>query len=301
MADTRLLGIDWGTSSLRVYRIGTAGRVLERRRGDAGILRIADGAFEEALRGLAGDWIDASDALPLVACGMITSRHGWVETPYLPCPAGLEELARELRFHRLSNGRSIAFVAGVRSVDAEGVPDFMRGEETQVLGALEDRGTATLLLPGTHSKRVRVEAGRIRGFTTALTGELYGVLRRHSILGRGMEGDGFDRTAFELGVRRGAAGDLPHLLFTVRSLGLAGALPPAALPSYLSGLLIGAELAGGPELPTDEEILLVGEPHLCDRYATALERLGHSARRGPEDAAARGLWRIARQAGLLPK
>ena len=181
MAGRPLIAIDWGTSSLRGARLDAAGAVVEERSFGRGILTVPAGGFSALFDELFGDWLNAPDALALIA-GMAGSRQGWVEAPYCACPAGLDEVAARLAW--IEAGR-IALVPGL-SCERAGVPDVMRGEETQVFGALRllgvDRGT--LVLPGTHSKWVRVEAGRIVEFATLMTGEFYALLRRHSILAR---------------------------------------------------------------------------------------------------------------------
>ncbi len=306
MGGTAMIGLDWGTSTLRAYRLDRGGGVLERRRADLGILRIAGGAFEEALLATVGDWLDAEPGLPLLASGMITSRQGWVETPYLPCPAGIAELAGALVPRRLRSGTRLFFVCGLSTRGGDGVPDVMRGEETQIVGALAaTRPPPLLLLPGTHAKWVRCEADRIARFATMMTGELYELLRRHGILGRLMRDEETDAEAFARGVRRGAAGEpehggLLHRLFGVRSLGLFGEIPASGLASYLSGLLIGSELREGGLLFGEAETLgLLGEAELVDRYRAACALLARPCRSLPGDLAARGLFELAREAGVL--
>ena len=189
-----------------------------------------------------------------------------------------------------------------------GVPDVMRGEETQLLGAIgmSERGVLAVL-PGTHSKWARVEHGRVVDFTTFLTGELYGVLIDHSMLGRlaGHEPGRFSRDAFSRGVGRGLAdGELAHDIFGARTLSLTGALESEHVADWLSGLLIGREvraarawgLRAGVEPTT---VRIIGTDTLVDRYELALADAGIVAERGHADAAARGLWRVAARAGIV--
>ena len=143
MEPAALIGLDWGTSSLRAYRIAGNGRVLERREAPRGILAVQDGAFAEALAEAAGDWLEAEPDLPVLASGMIGSRQGWREAPYTECPAGAPELARGLVEVEGPAGRPVRIAPGLLTRDADGVPDVMRGEETQILGELGARGTAT--------------------------------------------------------------------------------------------------------------------------------------------------------------
>jgi 2-dehydro-3-deoxygalactonokinase len=240
---------------------------------------------------------------------MIGSRQGWVEAPYVDCPAALDALADRLA--RTPDG-ALAIVPGLTCRDAQGVPDVMRGEETQIMGALPDDSPPTLvLLPGTHSKWAIARAGRIETFWTCMTGEVYAVLKGHSILGR-MIARGeppFAAGAFARGARCAltqghARGALLHHLFGARTLALFDEVAPAEIADYLSGLLIGSEIAAGREWAIAsgveaDRVTLVGARALCDRYAAALAEAGIAAIDGPSDAAARGLWRIARHAGLL--
>jgi 2-dehydro-3-deoxygalactonokinase len=307
-----LIGLDWGTSSLRAYRIDGDGRILERRASGEGILATGEGGFAGALARIAGDWL--GDGLPVIASGMIGSRQGWREVPYLPCPAGALELGSALFPVPLPDGVELMFTPGLVRVDADGVPDVMRGEETQVVGAVAEAGPGPaegaagriLLLPGTHSKWVRTENGRVVWFATFMTGELFAVLARHSILGRLMEGDGLDEAGFAQGLAHGGGvgtepGGLLRRLFSARTLALLDRLPGTAVRGYLSGLLIGCEIAEaraclGGSLP---EVTVIGGAELAGRYRRALEAAGALTREVGEAATARGHTLIARRAGLI--
>jgi len=305
-----LIGIDWGTTSFRAYRIGADGGVLETRAAPAGILKVADGDFEAVLEREVGPWLAAAPDLPVVISGMITSRQGWLEVPYCPCPAGSAELARALREHTTRAGRRLHFVPGLSLIGSDGVPDVIRGEETQIIGELGgdlegDRGRQAIVLPGTHSKWAFAEDGRIVWFATFMTGEMYAVLKEHSILGRLMAGDAPDEAAFARGLSyaREGPGGLLKRLFSARTLGLFDQLPPSAIASYLSGLLIGSEIAEAleclPEAPGARAITVTGHSELALRYRGAIDAAGFRARTGRADASARGLLLIARAAGLI--
>ena len=309
-----LISIDWGTTSARAYRHAADGRVTGERSAPLGIQHVEDGGFVAALARLLGDWAD--DPAPRIACGMIGSRQGWVEAPYCDCPAALATLATTLA---LTPGGALAIVPGVACKDAAGVPDVMRGEETQILGAVAaagrgDVGPRLIVLPGTHSKWAIVADGWIETFATFLTGELYAVLRDHSILGRMMApgadaGDAAAATAFDRGATRGldaaaAQGGLLHDLFGARTLALFGELAPTATPAYLSGLLIGTELRAGRAWAAGHGVAgggatIVAAPALGARYTRAFAHAAVSAVTGPVDAAAQGLWQIACSAGLV--
>ena len=246
--------------------------------------------------------------MPRLACGMIGSRQGWVEAPYRTCPVALSDLAANMAS---TSGHELAIVAGITCRDDSGVPDVIRGEETQVVGLLETQAIseAVIVQPGTHSKWTIVRDGLIVTFATYMTGETFAVLRAHSILGRLMAANpDIDWAAFERGVRRGLApsesGELLHRLFGARTLALFGEVPETTVADYLSGLLIGAEIGAGAawatrHLPHASAVWLLGTPELSMRYRRALAVRGIEARTGPSDAAARGLWRLAREAGLV--
>ena len=258
-----MIAIDWGTSSFRAYRLDAHGGILESRASNQGILSVAPGQFPHILEQQISGW----DEAPIVMSGMVGSRQGWVEVPYVQCPAGFDEIAAKLIKVAWAN-RDGWIVPGLSCRDTAGVPDVMRGEEVQVLGAGED---GLICLPGTHSKWVEVKGGRIERFSTYMTGESYAVLKQHSILGRMMEEGKPDSAAFLDGVRRsGEPGGLLHHLFGVRTRGLLDGLLPAASASYLSGILIGHELRAR----SAGEIKLIGEPGLVALYARAASMLG---------------------------
>ncbi len=227
---------------------------------------------------------------------MITSRNGWIETPYVETPATLHALADGAVEKRLDDGARLRFLPGV--CQRSPTPDVMRGEEIQVFGAIEPGATGTLVHPGTHGKWVRVEKGAIVGFRSFMTGEVFAVLRQHSILGRLIPEGGrpFDQRAFEAGVRHAASADSAGFLndiFTARSGALLGAFPPEEIEDRLSGLIIGREVMSGLALGwTDEPPLLFGGDALCARYARAFAILGCTIRRGGEDATVEGFRRL---------
>lgn len=306
MNAARLIALDWGTSSLRAYALGAGGCVLESRHRPWGILHLPEGGFPAALQGIAGDWLAAVPGLPVIAAGMVGSAQGWREAPYATVPADAQALAAQLlRFEALP-GVPLQVVPGVRVGGAR--PDVMRGEETQIVGLLASQPalstTARLVLPGTHSKWVQLDDGRIADFHTYLTGELFAVLREHSILGRPAReagGGSPSDVAFDAGVaavRDGAEGGATPLLFSVRTRVLAGLLPAAHSLDYLSGLLVGDELRCALPARQDAPLWLVGDAALVARYRRALQLFGREARVAAADAAAQGLWQVALRAGL---
>ena len=301
-----LIAIDWGSSSFRAYLMSPNREVLDGVASDDGIGSVTAGAYPATLKRLIGQWLDAHPSLPVIASGMVGSRHGWREAAYVKCPAGPRDVAANLT-HVEADGRRVMLAAGLSYVDGAGQPDVMRGEETEIFG-VADSGARLIVLPGSHSKWARVEGDRVVAFKTFVTGELFAALRDHTVAGA------FARAApakspgeaFALGVLRGAAAaggkgepGLLGLLFGARSLPLTGALDAGDAGEYLSGLLVGAEVGEGRRLFPGEEPHVAGAEALVERYLAAFEALGMRANAAPPQAAARGLFRIARDGGLL--
>ena len=321
----QLIALDWGTTSLRAYKLAADGVVLEQRSLSSGIMQLpktpqiingrecADG-FELAFDEACGDWLDAQPDLPVIACGMVGSAQGWREAAYCETPANVANLGNSLQTVVSLRGTVLHIVPGV--IQRSRLPNVMRGEETQVLGVLQSlpvkAGVDLLIgLPGSHSKWVDVVDGCITHFDTFMTGEVFAVLSEHSILGRTQQHCAtFDAQAFDRGVQiaQSADGELGVLsnLFSARTLGLTGELSPTAQADYLSGLMIGHELAAlvtvqrrrrnNPTLPS---IVLIGNAQLCARYRRALDACGFANVTLAEQATERGLWQLALAAGLI--
>ena len=216
---------------------------------------------------------------------MVGSRQGWVEAPYLPCPAGAVEIAAAVIAIPFP-GATIRLVPGLSDRDDADTPEVMRGEETQLLGTGLADGLACL--PGSHSKWARMTAGKITGFRTYLSGEAFAALRSGTILGRMMQDGPTQLPAFDRGLARAAdPGHLLHHLFGVRTLGLSGRLADADSASYLSGLLIGHEVQAS--RLRGETVTLIGAAPLCALYARAITAAGGTPQLAKPDAAARGL------------
>ena len=313
----QLIALDWGTSSLRAYKLGPAGRVLEQRSLATGIMHLPDESrdiagvrcsdgFELAFDAACGDWLDAQPGLPVIACGMVGSAQGWSEAAYRNTPADVASLGQALHTVRSLRGVDVHIVPGV--IEQVGLPNVMRGEETQVLGVLQNlsaSGEFLIGLPGSHSKWVEVVDGCITPFDTFMTGELFAVLSQHSILGRTQRSAGqFQADAFDRGVHVALSADgqrgVLSTLFSARTLGLTGELAPDRQPDYLSGLLIGHELAGLPGAAKHKPIILVGAAPLCARYQRALSLCGFAHVSLAQEATERGLWQLALAAGLIP-
>ena len=306
--EPRLIGVDWGTSSCRAYLMDAAGRILASKSTDKGIMQVKGGAFAETLNALIGGW--RHPGLPVILSGMIGSRQGWIEAPYVTVPASFDEIAKALVRHPEDGDIHIA--PGLAQDVAGQAPDVMRGEETQIIGAVGEASDRQLLvMPGTHSKWVLVEDRKIVWFATFMTGELFAVLKNHSILGRLMViGDGEpdlkeNRPAFEQGLDAAEAlpGGLLQHLFSARTLGLFDRLSEGAIAPYLSGLLIGHEIADAlgnldkaSGLPP---ITVIGASALANRYVDALGHAELDAEYDGEDSAALGQSQLARAAALL--
>jgi 2-dehydro-3-deoxygalactonokinase len=306
--------LDWGTSSLRAMLVSDTGEVLDiREPKSGGIQFVENGAFEAALMAAVDSWFAENGPLPVLASGMITSRNGWVEVPYVDAPAGLAGLAAGTRRIMLENGATVTFLPGMRDPAARPFPYVMRGEETQIVGfclaAAHGKGLdrdCTVVLPGTHSKWARVAAGRIAAFQTYATGEVFALLTKHSFIARAEEpqpGAEPNWPAFDRGVAF-AASDAPgadaflSAAFSARTGVLAGELAAGDIMDYVSGLVIGSEFrqarAAGWHKAGDT-VGLVGNNVLNTRYGRVAPYFDLEVETGPADAAKRGILAIAGQ------
>jgi len=282
----RLLGIDWGTSNRRAYVLGKDGEFLGRHEDNAGILNI-DGRFRDSLSNLLHTLeIGAAD---IIMSGMVGSRNGWQQVPYLNVEQPLRQLQDALV--EIDSGLPdvrCRIVPGYEYIDANGMPDVMRGEETQTLGALQlSASSGWFLLPGTHSKWVRVEEGCIREFLTFMTGELYALMTQHGTLSQVIAGQEPIASAFEAGVKAAPMAPLTHTAFCCRALVVTDRMPAEHAASYLSGLLIGTELDDILQRTGDASgasVQVIGSQTLTTRYVNALELLGIPARAWQPDS-----------------
>ena len=265
---------DWGTTNRRAYLIDAKGNCVEEFEDDKGILSVSKGGFGEAvaqIRQRLGD-------KPLLLAGMIGSNRGWVEAPYVSCPAGLEDLVGALVWPE--EGRT-AIVPGVSFVDPDEA-DVMRGEEVQLLGAFAAGMVAPKALvchPGTHNKWALLDDGRIARFTTVMTGELFNLLKSNSILSDLLSQPAEPGEAFASGVQRALADDrLTADLFKIRARVLLGQADAKDASSYGSGLLIGTDVRTGLREASDSEVVVMGRPELTRLYCEALRIAGREAR-----------------------
>lgn len=288
---------DWGTSQLRVM-LCDGDRLVDQRVGPGiGAVVAAKRPPSEVFTDISGEWLLQYGSNGVVLCGMVGSSMGWVEAPYAECPASLAQLASAAITVEAPQAK-FAIIPGLACINHLGAPDVMRGEETQILGAmvllpLLGRGRHIACLPGTHSKWAVIEDGIVQNFTSAPTGELFAVLAEHSVLVQVSEAMPFNQAAFDAGVERSLSGPacaLPFLLFETRSRTLMGGMPQGAARDFLSGLLIGVEIRAAKDACAywgvdDREVILIGEPDLTDRYTRALA-LAHSRGRAIDGSAA---------------
>jgi 2-dehydro-3-deoxygalactonokinase len=263
------IAVDWGTTNRRAYAIGADGQCTAESADDRGILSVPAGGFEAALAEIR---VRLGDR-PMLLAGMIGSNRGWIEVPYVRCPAGLEELARGIV--RSPDGSAV-LVPGVAYEN--GRVDIMRGEEVQILGAAADGEIPQDCLvchPGTHNKWIRLEAGRIVSFRTVMTGELFNLLKAKSILSDLLNGQVEVGAAFSDGVREGLAGaGVTAELFEIRARVLLGRTPAKDGASFISGLLIGEDVRIGLAAHPGTRVIVIGRADLAALYASALKEAG---------------------------
>jgi 2-dehydro-3-deoxygalactonokinase len=295
----RFVAVDWGTTRVRALLVdGTA--VLARSESDEGVSRLKPGQHADVFARQCGPWLAAEPDLPVVLVGMAGSREGWALAPYAACPAGSEEIAAALTRIDIGNGRTAAIVPGLTSF-RNGAADVMRGEETHLLGSGVTDGL--VCLPGTHCKWALVQGGKVEFFATFLTGELYALLREHSMVGRPAQ-DPADPAGFAAGLaasslRGGAEGGLLNALFAARAATLTGRLSAEKLGPYLSGLLTGEEIAGAFRLfGRPSQVTIVADAPRADLYVEALGREGIPVeQRGQEETLLAGLAAILAHSG----
>ncbi|MEO1102127.1 MAG: 2-dehydro-3-deoxygalactonokinase [Pseudomonadota bacterium] len=298
-----LIGVDWGTTNLRAHLIGADGGIEETVRSDAGLMKVPAGGFETTLATTIAPLRDKAPDAPVIMSGMVGARGGWVEAPYVPTPANLDAIADKTLTIDAPTVGTVWLVPGVAvGIDGAEWADVMRGEETEILGALDAMGgmDGTYVLPGTHAKWISVKAGAITGFRTFMTGDLFSAIHNHTILSRSKD-DTLDPAAFEDGLEmaRGltAPGDLLTRLFTIRAEGLMGRCPQNATLGTLSGLLVGAEvLASAREA---DEVIIVGASPLAMDYTRACNFFGVHPRVLREEMAPRGQALIAARRGAM--
>lgn len=299
---TTLIAIDWGTTSFRAYLLDENENIIDSISSPAGIMQGDDIVFEDVLYAQIGSWLNNYPDVPVLASGMITSRQGWVETPYLSCPASLNDLSKNLCKRLTRTGHKIYFVPGV--CQKTPVANIMRGEETQMAG-LNCGKPLTAILPGTHSKWIRMGNENINHFSTFMTGEIFAALTQHTILARLLTNDE-DTEGFVLGVQQGFSslkdsGGILSKLFGARAMPLLELMARESIKDYISGLLLGTEIQEAVKagFGVESKPIICGATELAERYRKALEICGIQTELGKPDLAAFGLFRIASTANLI--
>ncbi len=267
------IAVDWGTTNRRAYRIDPDGTCVAAVEDDCGVLSILPGGFPAAIEDLRKQLGTA----PMLLAGMVGSTRGWIEAPYVRCPAGPADLAHNLCW---AEADRVAIVPGLSLLE-DGHADVMRGEEVQMFGALAAGlipDTGLVCHPGTHNKWVSLEQGRIVRFRTVMTGEMFNLLRGGGILADMLKHDVVRGPEFDAGIRRGlTTPPLTSELFSVRARVLLGDLAPQGAASFTSGLLIGTDLAIGLGLASDAPIAIMGRPELTGLYAAGARAAGRAA------------------------
>ncbi|WP_330998204.1 2-dehydro-3-deoxygalactonokinase [Devosia faecipullorum] len=278
------VAVDWGTSNLRAWGVGADGAILSSASSEKGMGKLSQAEFPAALAEIAGRLTLPPGPMEVLVCGMAGARQGWLEAPYLEAPADLRDLAANaVRPDMAGSDLSVAILPGV--CQRQNGENVMRGEETQLLGlaALNPDYSGLVCMPGTHSKWAQLEGTRIEHFSTAMTGELFELLKTHSVLRHSLTGplDGPGRTQ---GFKAGAADglerpdDLLGQLFRVRAGALLSGREPDWSAGYLSGLLIGTEIAANRNRISTDPVPLIGSPTLCALYEEVLGMSGASGR-----------------------
>jgi 2-dehydro-3-deoxygalactonokinase len=269
------IAADWGTTNLRVWAIGADDRILAEASSDKGMSKLERDGFEPALIELIGNWLPKADAALVIACGMVGARQGWIEVPYrqAPCsPFSAEQIGvPEVRDPRLK----VRVLPGIKQITP---PDVMRGEETQIAGVLLEHPDfdGVICLPGTHTKWARIAAGTIVNFRTFMTGELFNLLSKSSVLRHSLDDSSWDASEFARSAQLAAAEPqgFAGRLFAIRADTLVSGLTPATANARLSGTLIGAELAAARSYWLDHDVLIVGNGTQASLYNEGLRTLG---------------------------
>ncbi|MBP1844838.1 2-dehydro-3-deoxygalactonokinase [Rhizobium petrolearium] len=289
------IAIEWTSAAFRALLLNDK-TVLGEKKSARGTTRVTNDTFEAALREELGDWLEKTEMI--LFSGMITSRNGWIESPFAPVPAGPADLADQAVTHHVEGLPPLVFLPGIAQTTP--LPDVMRGEEMSLFGLTETEGL--FVLPGPHAKWVTMEGGHISAITTYMSGEILDLLKKDSLVSRLIPAtyeerpDAFRRgvlTACEQGV---LPGRILARIFSARSLVLFDELGPEEIADYLAGLMIGAEIAEALGEGKSGKISIVGHTPLAGRYKTALELFGAEANLVTPDIAA-GFRRVASRQG----
>jgi len=306
-----LIALDWGSTRFRGWLLDPNGIEIDKIDEEFGILNINHSQYIDVFEKQLGSWIKEHGSIPIIAAGMIGSRQGWMETPYLNCPTGPEQLAQNLTYLKINSKLindpiSMAIVPGIQYFE-NGIPDVMRGEETQIAGLLWSQHQVGLcIFPGTHSKWIFTNKGIIESFTTFMTGEIFSLMEKHSIVNRLMVGKSFNREDFLSGCNQSLSSSYGFLkqIFSARTMGLFDKVKPKGIYSYLSGIVIGNEIKDGLDnyyknsSYKEKTIIMNGENSLCNLYKIAFEIAGVKVKLEKKNLVAKGLFQIAQKALL---
>lgn len=319
-----LICVDWGSSNFRAFLLSSSGQLLDCISANQGMLKLAKDQFEAVLMQQVSPWLKLGP-LPILMAGMVGSQRGWQEAAYVECPATIDDLASNLTWVKNNAKLKIAIVPGLKGNSISGQRDVMRGEEVQIFGALallqqsdsnidnqESQSQMLFCLPGTHSKWARLDLlqkqAKVRDFSTQMTGELYALLDKHSILSGNVKSATdnlvMDAEVFEQGIACAQrSGGLLHQLFSARTNVLANVLNSAEVNSYLSGMLVGYEVMEMlTQLPSTKKVYLIGSETLNSHYRHVLEKSAIQVQSiSGEQAAYMGMLGIAKRAGLITK
>ncbi|HCO55499.1 MAG TPA: 2-keto-3-deoxy-galactonokinase [Pelagibacterium sp.] len=270
------IAVDWGTSNMRAWAMRADGTVLARGESAKGMGQLTPSQFEPALLEAVEQWLNSERVTPIIACGMVGARQGWIEAEYANTPT--PPIAAQATRAPVADSRIAVFI--LPGVSQMAPPDVMRGEETQIAGYVSAVGpSGTICLPGTHSKWVEIADGRITRFRTAMTGEIFSLLAEKSVLRHSVGTNIWSEDGFAAGVREALDdAEIITKLFSIRAGSLLDGVLPQVSRSRLSGLLIGAELAGAGDYWQGGDIALIGASRLSALYQTALGLAGVSAR-----------------------
>ncbi len=273
--NTRWIGVDWGSSNMRVWVMGESDKVVATLRSDRGMGQLSRDEIEPALLALISDYLPEDRVTPVFACGVVGAREGWAEAEYeaVPCepPTRSATVSARCRDGRIS----VQIIRGVKQTKPA---DVMRGEETQIAGYLSVKPNfdGVLCLPGTHTKWARISAGEIVSFQTFMTGELFGLIAGQSVLRHSIAADGWDQDAFTAALSDSLSKpeSVAARLFTIRADALLSGTSAVTARARASGLLIGMELAAARPYWLGQDITIIGAPKLAEAYRSALAQQG---------------------------
>lgn len=287
-----LIAIDWGTSRFRGYLTNSEAEILDEVSSEDGMATVRDGAFSRILLARCGDWLDRHPRIPLLMAGMVGSRNGWKEAPYVACPASAAELREAMQPIEIKDGHFGAIVPGLIHRQGE-VSDVIRGEETKIFGTRIENGW--IVMPGTHSKWAFMDKGKVSGFRSYMTGEFYGLLRQHSVL-RLLAKAPDDRGGFMRGIEAARReGGLLHQAFEARTAVLDSRMRGEEVGPFISGLLIAHEIGSATgTLVGKAKVTVIADGELAQNYSEALGCFDFSANiLSPRHCFVRGMLRLA--------